>query len=298
MEYLQGRCQQLVNAGIARNTALTYRTALNSFNSFRTLYKLPNAWPIPLRDVTHFIAYCFEKTMSAKTISTYISGLAFVHKLNSWYDITQCFIVKKLLEGCHRSRPSFDKRAPITCNMLKEICSLLPSVCFNQYENSLFTAMFCLAFFGLFRVGELATNRCKSNVLNLADVTFENANKTLHITMHHYKSKQRGRPVILKIPCEDDELTCPVCTLMNYLKLRVSRAGALFIHMNGSPVTRYQFAAVLKKCIDRSKFNSSHFRTHSFRIGRATHLSSLGIPGSAIMKLGRWRSSAHTLYIR
>lgn len=298
MECLQNRYQQLVHAGIARNTAATYRTAINSFNSFRVLYKLPNLWPLSIKDVSLFIAYCFEKAFSAKSISTYISGLAFVHKINNWYDINQSFVVKKLLEGCHRSRPSFDRRAPITFNMLQKICSLTQSVCFNEYESVMFKSMFSLAFFGLFRVGELTTSRYQPSALNCNDVIFAYDNKAVQITMRHFKTNQRGKPVILKIPCEDTDLICPVCTLRNYLQSRTPGVGPLFIHMNGSPVTRYQFSAVLKKCIDRAGFSSSHFRTHSFRIGRATHLASLGLHGSAIMKLGRWYSDAHKLYIR
>ena len=59
-----------------------------------------------------------------------------------------------------------------------------------------------------------------------------------------------------------------------------------------------QFSAVLAKCISSSPFSGSHILSHSFRIGRASELASKGLPDEAIMKLGRWRSSAYRTYIR
>ena len=288
----------MASAGIAENTASTYSTARNKFQSFRGSYNLPNNWPLPLNEVVLFITYCFEKALSARTIATYISGVAFFHKINNWPDFSQAFIVKKLLEGCHRSRRTFDTRAPITMDMLKEICKLLPTICHDAYEYQLFKAMFCLAYFGLFRVGELVSTKGQVNMLQSRDVTLDIPNKHVLISMSRFKTNQRGNPVILKLPCERDGSICPVHSLQKYLFYKSSQTGPLFIHSNGAVATRYQFAAVLKKCIDRSQYNHSNVKTHSFRIGRATQLALMGLSESAIMKLGRWHSPAYNTYIR
>ena len=70
-------------------------------------------------------------------------------------DTTTTFIVKKILEGCRRTRPQRDVRAPITEAMLGKLCAVLPGICFSRYETILFKAAFLTAYFGLLRVSEV-----------------------------------------------------------------------------------------------------------------------------------------------
>lgn len=51
-------------------------------------------------------------------------------------------------------------------------------------------------------------------------------------------------------------------------------------------------------CTQRIKFKPASFKTHSFRIDRASDLASKWVPESSIMQLGRWRSDAYISYIR
>ncbi len=62
-------------------------------------------------------------------------------------DPTEVFIVKKLLEGCRRSRRSRDTRAPITENILLKIVKVLRVICYSDYEGTLFKALFTLAYY-------------------------------------------------------------------------------------------------------------------------------------------------------
>ena len=71
----------------------------------------------------------------------------------------------------------------------------------------------------------------------------------------------------------------------------------LFIHLNGKSLTRYQFKAIMFKALQFTQ-TIGHFKSHSFRIGGATHLASLGTEESRIMAAGRWKSNAYTKYIR
>ena len=61
-----------------------------------------------------------------------------------------------MLTGMSRSKSkSKDSRLPITYNILKEITSVLPTICSSDYEICLFTAAFVLAFFAFLRVDEI-----------------------------------------------------------------------------------------------------------------------------------------------
>jgi hypothetical protein len=54
----------------------------------------------------------------------------------------------------------------------------------------------------------------------------------------------------------------------------------------------------LKNALKFLKLNPNDFNTHSFRIGAATSFSVLGKFDDEIKKLGRWKSSAFSNYIR
>ena len=97
MGCLQLGAAKLLEASLAQNTNATYKTAIESVDNFRTLYQLPIVWPVPKNHIVLFIAYCFECGYAPSTIVTYIAGISFKHKLNSWFDPTQLFVVKKLL---------------------------------------------------------------------------------------------------------------------------------------------------------------------------------------------------------
>jgi hypothetical protein len=185
---------------------------------FRSAYQLPPLWPIPSQHVVLFIAYSFEKGKSAATISTYVAGLNYFHKLQGFYNIYDVFVVSKLLEGCRRCRISRDNRAPITKSTLKVICSLLPRICYNDFEVKLFQALFTLAYFGLFRVSELVTPSKTQihRVILLSDLSIID-NRYIIIRLHYLKTNQTGKELKLKIPM-DEISVCPVNALQHFLK--------------------------------------------------------------------------------
>ena len=106
---------------------------------------------------------------------TYISGIGFfVHKLRNLDDHTAAFIVKKLLEGCRRSRSVRDVRAPLTEAILQRICSALSEVCYSPYGSYLSYAIFLTAYIGLLLVSEVVfTSPMQANrSLLFSDVKF------------------------------------------------------------------------------------------------------------------------------
>jgi hypothetical protein len=86
------------------------------------MYNITEEWPIPNQHVILYMTYCFERGLSPKSIMTYIAGLNYFHKLIGHHDISNEFIINKLLEGCRRNRVTFDNRAPITMASLIKIC--------------------------------------------------------------------------------------------------------------------------------------------------------------------------------
>ena len=258
-------------------------------------------WPARQHHVVLFITHCFESGLSPNSIATYIAGISYFHKLNNWGKLSDMFVVAKMLEGCHRLRQVKDLRAPITQPVLAAICEALNSVCSNEFETLLFSSLYTLAYFGLFRVSELVSpSRSQiGSPLQQSDVKYNSDKHSLVITLRATKTNQRAIPIQIKLPEENNAYNlCPVRAIQNYLTVRPLTGGPFFCHVDGSPVTRYQFSAVLNKSLRLTKFDLGHFKTHSFRIGRASDLAAQGIPSNAIMKMGRWQSACYKLYVR
>lgn len=132
-----------------------------------------------------------------------------------------------MLEGCSRSRQTVGTRAlaPITRKVLTVIISQLAKVCYNDFERSLFNAMFTLAYFGLFRVSELVATATCSNQLQIADVRVTGDKHAILVTLRKHKTNQRGIPVTIRIPYEPESALCPVRSFTDYLAVRPHKVG-------------------------------------------------------------------------
>ena len=91
---------------------------------------------------------------------------------------------------------------------------------------------------------------------------------------------------------------CPVAAMLNYMVRRGKQPGPIFLYQDHRPLTRARLVAELRDALQAAGFDSRKFAGHSFRIGAATTASLQGIQDSTIKMLGRWQSSAYTIYIR
>ena len=130
------------------------------------------------------------KDLSANTAKSYISAVGFKCKISGCSDVTQNFIVHKVLEGMKRLKNRADTRLPITPAILQRIVSILPGICFNMYENKLFKAAFTLAYWGLFMVGEITLSNKKNinNMLSNNDVHIVEGSDKLTRTLRFSKT--------------------------------------------------------------------------------------------------------------
>ena len=92
--------------------------------------------------------------------------------------------------------------------------------------------------------------------------------------------------------------SCPVELLAKYLAMRGPRPGALFITVDGAPVSRSHFSNQLSSAIQFCGLSPSVYKGHSFRIGAASHAADKGLSDAQIRLLGRWKSNAFLKYLR
>ena len=239
------------------------------------------------------------QSLSHKTARLYLCAVGYQCKIQNVNDVTKNFILAKIILGMQKAASKGKSRLPITISLLSSIVAKLPAVCTNAYEVQLFTAAFCLAFFGFFRIGEITVTKKEyiHKIVAKNDITLDTVNGKLTILLRYSKTDQSGKGVTLTLSQTDTSI-CPVKSTKAFLAVRPKLDGPLLCHLNGKTLTRYQFSAVLKKALTCLSVNYGYYKAHSFRIGAATTASKLGHSVETIKQAGRWSSDAYRLYIK
>ncbi len=302
MGSLQDIAVHLVQCGLSTNTRKSYNIAFQKLSEFRLQYGLKQKWPVPVNDLLNFIAFLATQNLSPSTITAYMSGISYFHKINTLKDTTKLFIVSKALEGLKRTKGyNKDQRSPISIQVLTKLVQKSSCFCSSIYEATMFSAAFTLAFFALLRVSEFTKNHSKSGPSSPKQIQLKHVkivNDKVELIITYSKTQQRGTPTQIVVKANRKQY-CPVAALKKYLAIRpICKNGDLFIHMNHSSLTTYQFNQVLKKALTFLDMHNDHIRSHSFRIGGTTYLKNNGVSDQQIMQLGRWKSNAFERYIR
>jgi hypothetical protein len=159
-------------------------------------------------------AYLFEEGQSPNTISTYLAALSYYLKFKGKPDITNNFIINKLVNGAKRLAAGPDIRRPITVTVLGHLLQALAHVTKAYYQRIMFEAMFLLAFYAFMRIGEI-TSRSKTyqNLLMFQDVTlhkYKSSQTTVNLKMSHFKHSTSKQMVLLEIKSQAKANYCPV----------------------------------------------------------------------------------------
>ena len=172
--------------------------------------------PVPTTYLPLFISYL----TFLSTITSYLSAISYVHKLRVLRDPPKSFLIQKLLTALSRRQP-VDIRLPVTRPVLHELVRALSFTYSSAFRRSLFSALFLVAFYGLFRIGELTakSNRFASSVVQFGNLTFLSRNGRTHvakITISEYKHNTSRRPFDILIAREVSSAFCPVLALIQY----------------------------------------------------------------------------------
>ena len=292
----------LLTAALTKNSLRLYQRAWQSLNEMCLSLGINLQLPVPMQSIPLFVAYLFDKGISPKTISTYLSAISYVHKLQNVTDPTKGFLVQKLIAGAQRLSPSFDVRLPITEPLLIKLEQALACTVRSYYDKKLFRAVIVLAFYAFARVGELTIRNKeeRDTILQFSDLSFGSKLRyevVAQITFRRFKHNITGREHTITLMSSSNRLS-PVRVLQEYLSLRGHAAGPLFMTSRGQPVTRGRFDKVLRSALNFCNLDTARYKGHSFRIGAASLASERGFSDSQIRSMGRWKSEAFKRYIR
>ena len=167
--------RDFLGSALTAGSKKSYQRAWGSFQNFYDRFYGPSTPHLPLssHQLALFISYLSAKKLAPSTITSYLSATSYVHKIKGYIDPTKSFLVHKLLTAVSRQRLA-DLRLPITRPVLHELIKSLQHTTFSAFQRSVYSAMFLLAFYGFFRVGELAAKSGDSgaSVLQLGSHIF------------------------------------------------------------------------------------------------------------------------------
>ena len=78
---------------------------------------------------------------------------------------------------------------------------------------------------------------------------------------------------------------CPVTAILAYLAIRSSATGPLFLHADGTPLTRPELISAVHLALTTTGMDLSRYTGQSFRIGAATSAALAGLLDSLIQAL-------------
>ena len=214
-------------------------------------------------------------------------------------------LLNSIVRACRLNFDHFQTRLPIQKNLLNLIVQATEHY-FSQrgqsYLSTLYTTLFSVAYYGLFRMGELASGE---HPVKVCDVQLAKNKPKWQFILQ--TSKTHGtymKPQIIKLSRTgniDHSLCYPYSLLICYSTIRphyALRTEPYFIFLDRSLVTTAQAWLTLRMILASENIDEHLYSGHSFRLGHSLDLYDLGVPISVICKLGHWRLSAIYTYLK
>ena len=286
-----------VLAGLAVGTRKVYRRYWEMFSYFAHLNNL-TALPASVQGVAAFLL-AVEGKYCLSTISSILSVIAFVHKVNLYEDPTHNFLIVKLKAGLRpKELPSTIVRKPINADILGKMLAQLPSLT-STYGLKLFKAILLLGYSACLRASEMVWTPDTTHAVKVEDVKFirQGAGPPCEVRIKLSSFKHSTKPEYFSFKATGSPL-CVVSVLYEYCSICPASSGNLFRRKDLSPVTRQMLSDVIKMSVRLVGLDPAEYNTHSLRIGRTTDLALAGFAAPYIKKVGRWTSDIYLNYIR
>lgn len=92
--------------------------------------------------------------------------------------------------------------------------------------------------------------------------------------------------------------SCPFAALLDYLRVRESTPGPLFILANGRLLTRQHFWDFVWEALRKADVDQSKYCSHRICVSTAMTAAAKGVEDCAIKSLGLWENLAYLQYVK
>ena len=307
----------LVSAGnnsLALNTWETYKTAERHLLRCEVDTGVKMRFPMTDRMVLAFVGWLISvRKVGAASIKKYLSGLRTVHlKHGSMPGNLRPDLVNAVIRG--REQELNKEKIPrlaMTLPVLKLLKKLISMTSWSLEQKRLLWVVCTMAFHGSFRIHELLSKNvtCFDPTTTLLgnDVRLVNTKldgKEEEILVVHLKSpKEEKLSQGVRVELfSTGTFSCPVRAWKSW---RILTKGSLcptkpvFRFPDGRCMTGAFFNMELKSLLGKYfNYDAGKYLSHSFRAGMASMMALAGYTDEAIMRQGRWNSSAFLVYCK
>lgn len=169
----------LNDGGMKKTTKRAYRTAYLSFTQFNL--SLDNMPELLDDQMAVYVAYRVELGDHSATIKTYLSGIKFMLGLDGVEINTRTARLRALIKACKYKNDRVIHRMPISESLLVKLIRQVDHIFSSQpYSSKLYKCMLVLGFYGMLRVGEMASGE---HPILARDVHFNHHEKKVQIIL-------------------------------------------------------------------------------------------------------------------
>ena len=263
--------------------------------------------PFPTSEKTliFFVAKLFKDGLAGTTIKAYLAAIRYSQIALGLGNpnIPNMSQLEYVLKGARKlARSKSSSRLPIAPAILEKLHAVW-SLSSEQFNASMLWAALCMCFFGFLRSGEVVapSNSAFDGETQLChgDVTVDStaSPRVIKVLLKASKTDPYRLGVSVYLG-RTGTLLCPVAAVLSYIVKRGTGEGPFFVFEDKHFLTRASFATQLRSALSTAGYCPTSYAGHSFRIGAATTAAQAGLQDSLIQTLGRWQSSAYSLYIR
>ena len=255
-----------------------------------------------------FGAYLVESGVQSSTLKSYFSAIKHILKLDGYEWNDKKALLSSLVKGCQIENDRLKIRLPIQKALLELLLFELERYFGDEgqfYLECMYKAMFCLAYYGMLRVGEMTL---ADHVVKAGDIHVGHSKDKIMVVLYSLKTHgEESRPQHIKIssvPCpvrNRVRFFCPFRIVIQYMIIRgnfIEDDDQFFIFKDGTPVKPYNLRSTLRTLLDRINLEGMLYDVHSFRIGITCDLEKFGYSVDQIKSMGRWKSNAVFKYLR
>ena len=306
---MQGILDRLKYKQTRQSTTDNYLSIWKHFNKF--VIKLDCRDNISWEEKTAlFGAYLVDDGVQSSTLKSYFSAIKYILKQDGYEWDDNKAILSSLIKSCKIENDTLKVRLPIQKGLFEmllfELERLYGSGNQQPYLELMYKVIFCLAYYGMMRVGELTWS---PHTLKASNVHISGNKDKIMLVL--YTSKTHGTessPQRIKISAVQESkaykckrLFCSVKAVTRFMTVRGNYDNTndqFFVFVDGSPVKPKNFRATLRELLNRLGLNALLYDVHSFRIGRTCDLAKFGYSIEQIKSFGRWKSNAVYTYLK
>ena len=286
-----------------------YYQVWKNFNQFFIrLNNKPYNWE---NRIVLFVGYLIETNKKSQTIKSYISAIHSVLARDGIFLNENKFLLTSLTQACQLKDDRVQIKLPIRKGLVQLLVSSVDRLFMDApqpYLKVMYKTLFTIAYFGLFRIGELTKG---DHVVKAKDVHLGNNKQKNMLVLHLSKTHGEGKkPQIVKIKARrqstqqlhsNDEL-CLVTMLESYVHIwkRIkTHDKQFFVFKDRSLVQPTHARIILNKLLWLNGLDPQLYNFSGFRSGQATDLLDVyHLSLETVSKIGCWKSTTVYAYLK